>query len=416
MGKVKDGAPASKASKPSKGGPRAGTRGAASPRSSRTSSGPTCTSRCRGWHARLYTAIGLGVIVVLGPLAAATRPSDAYAPADPVRRPGRRRAGPRLAHLPDRPVPAVRRLPDRHRSRDEQGLVDQPRRPVPGDHGRPGDGLPDGRLPLRRRLALVEPAPAHRRPEVRRRRRLRLAGRLSRAGRRPARRSPRGPGSPDSPVPSTLRPGRWPPFHRVAPHESSDRRDPRTGHQPGLDGQPEADAGAADGLARTPAGRSRSRSRPPTAARPTPSPARAPGPTPSPPAGRRGRRRRPRPEPTPAATTAAGRPPPPDDDDEPPPRAGLVRPEGPEQPRGHDPRRPGAPGQDPGPAALLRPDRRADREDHRDPQQQEADRRAEELSRLHHGRDGAEREDLVHRPRDARRRRLRRGPRHADAR
>ena len=29
-------------------------------------------------------------------------------------------------------------------------------------------------------------------------------------------------------------------------------------------------------------------------------------------------------------------------------RAGLVRPEGPERPRGHDPRRPGAPGQDPG--------------------------------------------------------------------
>ena len=36
------------------------------------------------------------------------------------------------------------------------------------------------------------------------------------------------------------------------------------------------------------------------------------------------------------------------------------------------------------------------------------------LSRLHHGRDGAEREDLVRRPRDPRRRRLRRRPRHAD--
>ena len=55
-----------------------------------------------------------------------------------------------------------------------------------------------------------------------------------------------------------------------------------------------------------------------------------------------------------------------------------------------------------------------DREDHRDPQQQEADRRAEDVSRLHHGPDGAEREDLVRGPRDPRRRRLRRGPRHAD--
>jgi len=38
-------------------------------------------------------------------------------------------------------------------------------------------------------------------------------------------------------------------------------------------------------------------------------------------------------------------------------------------------------GQDPGAPALLRPDRRADREDHRDPQQQEADRRTENLPR-----------------------------------
>ena len=82
--------------------------------------------------------------------------------------------------------------------------------------------------------------------------------------------------------------------------------------------------------------------------------------------------------------------------------AGLVRPEGPELARGHDPRRPGAAGQDPGAAALLRPDRGPHREDHRDPQQQEADRRAEDLPRLHHGRDGAEREDLVRGPRDAR--------------
>ena len=55
-----------------------------------------------------------------------------------------------------------------------------------------------------------------------------------------------------------------------------------------------------------------------------------------------------------------------------------------------------------------------DREDHRDPQQQETDRRAEDLSRLHHGPDGAQREDLVPGPGDARRGRLRRGPRHAD--
>ena len=54
-----------------------------------------------------------------------------------------------LGDLPARAVPPVRRVPDRHRGRDEQGLVDQPRRPVPGDHGGPRDGLPDVGLPVR---------------------------------------------------------------------------------------------------------------------------------------------------------------------------------------------------------------------------------------------------------------------------
>ena len=47
-----------------------------------------------------------------------------------VRAPGGLRAGPGLDHLPDRPFPAVRRVPDRHRGRDEQGLVDQQGRPL----------------------------------------------------------------------------------------------------------------------------------------------------------------------------------------------------------------------------------------------------------------------------------------------
>jgi preprotein translocase subunit SecE len=66
MGKVKDGVPASKASKPAKGGgPAGGTR-------ARLVQFVVNLGRAdlykpkQGWHARLYTAIGLGVILVLG--------------------------------------------------------------------------------------------------------------------------------------------------------------------------------------------------------------------------------------------------------------------------------------------------------------------------------------------------------------
>ena len=163
--------------------------------------------------------------------------------------------------------------------------------------------------------------------------------------------------------------------------------------------------------------RRRSRNRRPTAAawRPTggaahaadePEPNRPePAPKPAPAAKPAKPPSRPRPPPAPVLA---------DDDDEPPPNLVWYVLKVQSSPRGHDPRRPRAAGQDPGAAAVLRPDRGPDREDHRDPQQQEADRRAQDLSRLHHGRDGAEREDLVRGPRDARRRRLRRGPRHPD--
>jgi preprotein translocase subunit SecE len=65
MGKVKDGAPASKVSKPSKGKPSGGPQ-------SRFAQFLVNLGRVnlykplQGWYARLYTAIGLGVIVVLG--------------------------------------------------------------------------------------------------------------------------------------------------------------------------------------------------------------------------------------------------------------------------------------------------------------------------------------------------------------
>jgi preprotein translocase subunit SecE len=68
MGKVKDGVPASKASKPSKGG----ATGSGSKRGKNLSlfvSNLLSASRhkpTQGRHARLYTAIGLGVVVALG--------------------------------------------------------------------------------------------------------------------------------------------------------------------------------------------------------------------------------------------------------------------------------------------------------------------------------------------------------------
>ena len=186
--------------------------------------------------------------------------------------------------------------------------------------------------------------------QVRRRRRVRLDGRLRRAGtvtRVPCR-SPRASDastrSTDSPVDTPT--GPLAPSYRVALHESSDRRDPRTDHRPGLDGQLDGYAGACRGPGRY-ARRDRGRG-----ADPRRGPARRAGPLAPAPPGRSGGRGPPDVEDVGADDPAAP----------PPPRpggrraaaaTGLVRPEGPEQPRGHDPRRPRAPGQDPGPGALT---------------------------------------------------------------
>lgn len=65
MGKVKDGAPASKAPKPSKGGAAGGTAG----RFAQFLLNLVRTDTYKplqGWYARLYTALGLGLIAAVG--------------------------------------------------------------------------------------------------------------------------------------------------------------------------------------------------------------------------------------------------------------------------------------------------------------------------------------------------------------
>ena len=65
MGKVKDGAPASKAAKPSKGGSSGGMRGRFAQFVANLGRA-SLYKPMQGWYARVYTAIGLGVIQVLG--------------------------------------------------------------------------------------------------------------------------------------------------------------------------------------------------------------------------------------------------------------------------------------------------------------------------------------------------------------
>ena len=65
MGKVKDGAPASKAAKPSKGGPAGGSRRRFVQFLANLLRADLYKPM-QGRHARIYTAVGLGVVVALG--------------------------------------------------------------------------------------------------------------------------------------------------------------------------------------------------------------------------------------------------------------------------------------------------------------------------------------------------------------
>ena len=74
MGKVKDGTPASKAAKPSKGGVRRTSKGRFAPFLANLVRADLYKPM-QGQHARLWTAIGLGLVARWpGPLAAVTRP------------------------------------------------------------------------------------------------------------------------------------------------------------------------------------------------------------------------------------------------------------------------------------------------------------------------------------------------------
>ena len=86
MGKVKDGVPASKASKPAKGRPG----GRPERRFAQFLANlvrADLYKPMQGWYARLYTALGLGVIVALGLWRLYETLID-LAARDPVRRPG----------------------------------------------------------------------------------------------------------------------------------------------------------------------------------------------------------------------------------------------------------------------------------------------------------------------------------------
>ena len=142
MGKVKDGLPASKPVKVAKGGTGRGFEGPVRAVPGEPGQGPRCLQALQGRQARLWTAIGLGLIVVLR---APRGPRVAQGPDQRRSGPGASggdRGGPGLADVPASPVPAFRRVPDRDRSRDEQGLLDQSRRFEAGDNGRPSDGRP----------------------------------------------------------------------------------------------------------------------------------------------------------------------------------------------------------------------------------------------------------------------------------
>ena len=132
----------------------------------------------QGRYARLYTALGLGVILVLG-IWRLYETLIAYSPATRFGVPAA--VALVLGWLVYRivRVPSVRRVSDRHRGRDEQGLVDEQGRPLSGHDRGPVDGDPDVSFPVRSGLDLVEPAADHRRSEVWRRRRLRFERRLS---------------------------------------------------------------------------------------------------------------------------------------------------------------------------------------------------------------------------------------------
>ena len=103
MGKVKDEVSASKPSKPAQGEARRPSEG----RFAQFLANLVRTDLYKpmqGWYARLYTALGLGVIVAAGRLAAlrVARSSTRRSGGSGI--PAAVGAGPGLGHLPDRPV------------------------------------------------------------------------------------------------------------------------------------------------------------------------------------------------------------------------------------------------------------------------------------------------------------------------
>ena len=87
MGKVKDGVPASKAPKPSKGGSGGSSNRRRFAQFVANLVRADLYKPMQGRHARLYTAIALGAVVALG-LWRLYETLITYSPADPVRRAG----------------------------------------------------------------------------------------------------------------------------------------------------------------------------------------------------------------------------------------------------------------------------------------------------------------------------------------
>ena len=153
MGKVKDVESASKPAKPVKGKP-----GGSQPNTFVMfflNLGQTGLFKpMQGWYARIYTALGLGVIAAAGVWHVYESSID-YNPYWRLGIPAALALGFgwlifRIVHFP----PFAEFL-DRHRGRDEQGLMDEQGGSLPSDHGRACHGCADGGFLVRGGLALA---------------------------------------------------------------------------------------------------------------------------------------------------------------------------------------------------------------------------------------------------------------------